>query len=117
MKQPPSSTHWLGTDQLGRDIFSRFVYGSRVSVEVGIVAVLISLLIGLFFGALAGYFGGWGDSVIMRSADVFFAFPTVLGAIVIMTGPRAGPDQRVHRHRRAGVGHHSQDLPRLHPLG
>jgi peptide/nickel transport system permease protein len=85
VKRPPSTEHWLGTDQLGRDIFSRLVYGSRVSVEVGIVAVLISLIIGLFFGALAGYFGGWGDSVIMRSADVFFAFPTVLGAIVIMT--------------------------------
>ncbi len=85
VKQPPSSEHWLGTDQLGRDIYSRLVYGSRVSVQVGIIAVVISLLIGLFFGALAGYFGGWGDSVIMRSADVFFAFPTVLGAIAIMT--------------------------------
>jgi ABC-type dipeptide/oligopeptide/nickel transport system permease subunit len=84
-KQPPSAKHWLGTDQLGRDILSRLIYGSRVSVEVGIVAVLISLLIGLFFGAISGYFGGWGDSVIMRSADIFFAFPTVLGAIVIMT--------------------------------
>lgn len=85
VKQPPSRQHWLGTDQLGRDIYSRLVYGSRVSVQVGIIAVAISLLIGLFFGALAGYFGGWGDSVIMRSADVFFAFPTVLGAIAIMT--------------------------------
>ncbi len=85
VKQPPSRRHWLGTDDLGRDILSRLIYGSRVSVEVGIVAVLISLVIGLFFGALAGYFGGWGDSVIMRSADIFFAFPTVLGAIAIMT--------------------------------
>lgn len=85
VKQPPSVKHWLGTDDLGRDILSRLIYGSRVSVEVGIVAVLISLVIGLFFGALAGYFGGWGDSVIMRSADIFFAFPTVLGAIAIMT--------------------------------
>ena len=84
VKQTPNSEHWLGTDQLGRDIYSRLVHGSRVSVEVGIVAVLISLLIGLLFGALAGYFGGWGDSVIMRSADIFFAFPG-LGAIVIMT--------------------------------
>ncbi|MEW6554626.1 MAG: ABC transporter permease [Actinomycetota bacterium] len=90
VKQPPSSEHWLGTDQLGRDIYSRLIYGSRVSVEVGIVAVAISLVIGLFFGALAGYFGGWGDSVIMRSADVFFAFPTVLGAIAIMTVLGAG---------------------------
>jgi len=85
VKQTPSWQHWLGTDQLGRDIYSRLVYGSRVSVEVGIVAVAIELIIGLFFGALAGYFGGWGDAVIMRSADVFFAFPTVLGAIAIMT--------------------------------
>ncbi len=82
---PPYSEHWLGTDELGRDILSRLIYGARVSVEVGIIAVAISMLIGLFFGALAGYFGGWGDSVIMRSADIFFAFPTVLGAIVIMT--------------------------------
>jgi ABC-type dipeptide/oligopeptide/nickel transport system permease subunit len=85
VKQPPTAKHWLGTDALGRDILSRLIYGSRISVEVGIVAVAISLIIGLFFGALAGYFGGWGDSVIMRSADVFFAFPTVLGAIAIMT--------------------------------
>jgi len=85
VKQPPTWKHWLGTDGLGRDILSRLIYGSRVSVEVGIVAVLISLVIGLFFGALAGYFGGWGDSVIMRTADIFFAFPTVLGAIAIMT--------------------------------
>ncbi len=85
VKQPPSRKHWLGTDDLGRDILSRLIYGSRVSVEVGIVAILISLVIGLFFGALAGYFGGWGDSVIMRAADIFFAFPTVLGAIAIMT--------------------------------
>ncbi len=85
VKQTPSWEHWLGTDDLGRDILSRLIYGSRVSVEVGIIAVAISLVIGLFFGALAGYFGGWGDSVIMRSADIFFAFPTVLGAIAIMT--------------------------------
>jgi peptide/nickel transport system permease protein len=85
VKQTPSWQHWLGTDDLGRDIMSRLIYGARVSVEVGIVAVAISMIIGLFFGALAGYFGGWGDSVIMRSADVFFAFPTVLGAIAIMT--------------------------------
>ncbi len=85
VKQRPSSEHWLGTDDLGRDILSRLIYGSRVSVQVGVIAVAISLVIGLFFGSLAGYFGSWWDAVIMRSADVFFAFPTVLGAIVIMT--------------------------------
>jgi peptide/nickel transport system permease protein len=85
VKHPPTWKHWLGTDDLGRDILSRPIYGARVSVEVGIVAVAISLVIGLFFGALAGYFGGWADSVIMRSADIFLAFPTVLAAIAIMT--------------------------------
>lgn len=85
INQTPSLKHLLGTDELGRDILSRLIYGSRVAVVVGVVAVLIELVIGLLLGALAGYFGGWGDSVIMRSADIFFAFPTVLGAIAIMT--------------------------------
>lgn len=81
----PSMQHWFGTDILGRDIFSRVIYGTRISMLVGIVAVGISLIIGLFFGALSGYFGGISDVVIMRIADIFFAFPYILGAIVIMT--------------------------------
>ena len=81
----PSRTHFFGTDLLGRDIFSRVIYGSRISIEVGIVAVGISLVLGLFFGALAGYFGRWPDAIIMRVADIFFAFPYILGAIAIMT--------------------------------
>jgi peptide/nickel transport system permease protein len=82
---PPSKIHLFGTDLLGRDILSRVIYGSRISIEVGIVAVGISVAIGLFFGALAGYFGRWPDAVIMRVADIFFAFPYILGAIAIMT--------------------------------
>ncbi|TET52174.1 MAG: ABC transporter permease [Actinomycetota bacterium] len=81
----PSRTHLFGTDLLGRDIFSRVIYGSRISIEVGIVAVGISVILGLFFGALAGYYGRWPDAIIMRVADIFFAFPYILGAIAIMT--------------------------------
>jgi ABC-type dipeptide/oligopeptide/nickel transport system permease subunit len=81
----PSMQHWFGTDILGRDIFSRVLYGTRISMLVGVVAVAISLVIGLFLGALSGFFGGISDAVIMRIADIFFAFPYILGAIVIMT--------------------------------
>ena len=81
----PGITHLFGTDLLGRDIFSRVIYGSRISIEVGIIAVGISVAMGLFFGALAGFYGKWPDAIIMRVADIFFAFPYILGAIAIMT--------------------------------
>jgi ABC-type dipeptide/oligopeptide/nickel transport system permease subunit len=81
----PSRVHLFGTDLLGRDIFSRVIYGSRISIEVGIIAVGISVIIGLILGALSGYFGNIPDTVIMRIADIFFAFPYILGAIAIMT--------------------------------
>jgi len=81
---PPSVSHPFGTDVLGRDIASRVIYGARVSLLVGVVAVAIMVLIGLIAGAIAAYYGGWWDAIIMRTADVFFAFPYVLFAIVLI---------------------------------
>jgi peptide/nickel transport system permease protein len=80
----PSSQHWLGTDENGRDQFSRVIYGSRIAVIVGVSAILLALVIGVVLGSLSGYLGGAWDAIIMRIADVFFAFPLIIGAIVIV---------------------------------
>jgi peptide/nickel transport system permease protein len=82
--KPPSPAHWLGTDDFGRDILSRILYGSRVSLQIGFVAVGIAGTIGVLLGLLSGYFGGWVDSLVMRCMDVLLAFPAVLLAVVIM---------------------------------
>ena len=80
---PPGPGHWLGTDELGRDILSRLLYGARVSLTVAVVVEVIELLFGATLGLLAGYFGGWLDTVIMRLTDMTFAFPDILLAILI----------------------------------
>ncbi|WP_138160606.1 ABC transporter permease [Peptoniphilus catoniae] len=80
----PCSEHLLGTDEFGRDIFSRIIYGSRVSLSVGLVAEGIAVTIGVIMGAIAGYYGGKVDSVISRIIEVFASFPQILFAIVIM---------------------------------
>jgi peptide/nickel transport system permease protein len=82
--QPPSGAHWFGTDDLGRDVFSRVLVGTRVSLQVGLVSVGISLVAGTFIGLLSGYRGGWLDTVLMRAMDVLFSFPVVLLAIAIV---------------------------------
>lgn len=87
--QPPSATHWLGTDNLGRDVLSRMVAGSTISLTVGFVAMAVSLGIGIVVGAISGYFGGWVDNVLMRIVDALLCFPSfflILSAIAIL-GP------------------------------
>ena len=82
-RQPPSADHWFGTDAIGRDLFSRIVYGARVSLRIGFTATAISVTIGLLFRALAGFFGGATDTLITRLIDVFLAIPYIVLAVAI----------------------------------
>ncbi|BFK88508.1 ABC transporter permease [Pseudoflavonifractor gallinarum] len=82
--QEPSAEHWLGTDEYGRDILARLIHGSRISLVVGLVSVSISLVVGGLCGALAGYYGGIIDNVIMRVMDVLLAVPSILLSITIV---------------------------------
>jgi len=81
--QPPSASHWLGTDALGRDLLTRILYGGRISLSVGGIAVVIALLIGVPFGALAGFYGGTLDSILMRITDAFLSLPSFLVLILL----------------------------------
>jgi oligopeptide transport system permease protein len=82
--QPPSPTHILGTDTLGRDLFSRILYGARVSLLVGFVATAVALVIGVSWGIIAGYFGGRVDSIMMRIVDVLYGLPFIIFIILLM---------------------------------
>ncbi|WP_436795789.1 ABC transporter permease [Actinospongicola halichondriae] len=82
-RQGPSSDFWFGTDAIGRDVFSRLVYGARVSLRIGISATTIALVIGLIFGSIAGFFGGIVETLIMRVTDVFLAIPYIVLAVAV----------------------------------
>lgn len=84
-RQPPSAQAWFGYDLLGRDVYARTIYGTRVSIVVGVLATSITVLVGGTMGILAGYYGGWVDGLLSRIADVFFGLPFVLGAIVVLS--------------------------------
>ena len=81
--QGPSADHWFGTDQLGRDIFSRVLYGGRLSLPAGIMVVIVAGVIGTILGALSGFIGGWFDEASMRVTEVFLAFPTIILAMAV----------------------------------
>jgi peptide/nickel transport system permease protein len=80
----PSARHWLGTDELGRDIFSRLIWGTRISLEVGVSAVVVAFLIGIPMGLAAGYRGGVVDALVMRGMDIMLAFPNLLMALLLV---------------------------------
>jgi len=89
---PPSPRHFFGTDELGRDVFSRVIYGARISLPVGLVVILFSMAMGVLVGALAGYVGGVFDLLVMRLADITLAFPSIVLALAIASA--LGPSLR-----------------------
>ena len=88
----PSATNWFGTDELGRDVFSRVLYGARITLPLAVILILAAMIIGSVIGGVAGYFGGWVDNVLMRVADLVFAFPGIILALAIAAA--LGPQLR-----------------------
>ncbi|MCP5420923.1 MAG: ABC transporter permease [Gammaproteobacteria bacterium] len=93
--QPPGPAHWLGTDELGRDIFSRVLYGSRLTLYVVLLVAVIAAPVGLLVGAFAGFFGGWLDSLLMRVTDIFLAFPRLILALALVAALGPGIDNAI----------------------
>lgn len=88
--EPPSNVHYFGTDELGRDILSRVLYGTRITIPAGLLVIVIGCTLGLFMGAIAGFVGGIWDEVIMRLSELFMAFPTIILALAVTAA--LGPD-------------------------
>ena len=88
--QPPSSAHWFGTDNLGRDLLIRVMYGARISLAIGIVASLINLTLGVVYGGISGYFGGRIDNIMMRVVDILYGIPLLLYVILLMVVLKPG---------------------------
>ncbi|HEX9015434.1 MAG TPA: ABC transporter permease [Chloroflexota bacterium] len=93
--KPPSMEHPFGMDHLGRDVFSRVIYGAQISLRIGIVSVMLGLVFGTVLGLVAGYLAGWTDTVIMRFMDIMLAFPSTLLAIAIVAARGPGLDNTI----------------------
>ena len=87
--QPPSAEHWMGTDDLGRDLFTRVLYAGRASLTVGGLAVLVSLIVGVTIGLISGYFGGWSDNILSRITEIFLSVPRLFVLILLSVYLRA----------------------------
>jgi peptide/nickel transport system permease protein len=92
---PPSAEHWLGTDELGRDIYSRIIYGSRLTLAVVLLVAVMVGPVGLLVGTIAGYFGGWVDTLLMRVTDVFLAFPRLILALAFVAALGPGIENAI----------------------
>ncbi len=92
---PPSAAHWLGTDDFGRDVFSRIVYGARITLYIVVLVAVIAAPIGLLVGTAAGYLGGWVDAALMRVTDVFLAFPSLILALAFVAALGPGIENAV----------------------
>ncbi|WP_347266756.1 nickel transporter permease [Paracoccus sp. (in: a-proteobacteria)] len=93
--QPPSAAHWFGTDELGRDVLSRLMYGARITLYIAALTAVIVGPVGLIVGTVSGYFGGWLDLVLMRVVDVFLAFPSLILALAFVTALGPGIENAV----------------------
>lgn len=93
--QPPGADHWLGTDELGRDIFSRLLYGARITLYIAALTAIVITPLGLLIGTAAGYLGGWVDTVLMRLVDIFLAFPSLILALAFVAALGPGIENAI----------------------
>lgn len=91
--QAPNSTHWFGTDELGRDVFTRVLFGGRTSLLIGLVSIASSVIVGTLMGLVSGYVGGWSDEFMMRFADVFLGVPSLILAMLVVIALGGGPSE------------------------